>query len=163
MKGPGYKLTHDVRRTWRCPTCHVERKSPGDVTSFTCPCRDGGTFMVIVVERTVAPRPFQSISEVDVRSSEFGIDDMPVLQPHPSSLPPERTGPRRPRPGSDGNVRQQQEAAAAEPAAPMESTPDAPATEGATSPATDATPPATSSTPPAAPEPAEDEWGEGIL
>ena len=100
MKGPGYKLSHDVRRTWRCPACGTERKLAGDITSLKCNCRSDGTFMVIVVERTVAPRPLQVPNEQDIRPSEFGIDDLPPLVPHPSSLPPERTGPRRPRPDS---------------------------------------------------------------
>ena len=103
MKGPGYKLSHDVRRTWRCSACGAERKLVGDVTTLVCNCRPEGTFMSIVAERTVAPRPLQRPSEHDVSSSEFGIDDMPVLQPHPSSLPPERTGPRRPRPEGTGS------------------------------------------------------------
>lgn len=145
MKGPGYKLTHDVRRTWRCPACGRERKLPGDATSLVCNCRPEGTFMAIVAERTVAPRPFQVLKEHDVRSSEFGIDDMPVLQPHPSSLPPEPTSPRRPRPGAATRVPM----ARPEPGSPPvdeESSSSAP--EASPSPPTD--------------EP-EDDWGEGIL
>lgn len=122
MKGPGYKLSHDVRRTWRCPACGYERKLVGTVTTLVCHCRPEGTFMSIVVERTVAPRPFQVPQEHDIRSSEFGIDDMPVLQPHPSSLPPERTGPRRPRPegrGSEPTVRPADQSVADEPPPPV--------------------------------------------
>jgi hypothetical protein len=120
--------------------------------------------MTIVAERTVAPRPLQRPSEQDVRSSEFGIDDMPVLQPHPSSLPPERTGPRRPRPGSDPGVKQ---------------VPGDAAESNATQPA-DGTPPTSEQAPSApvvpqagqdVPSPPEDiaadeagdEWGAGIL
>ncbi len=159
MKGPGYKLSHDTRRTWRCPACGYERKLVGDVTSLVCNCREGGTFMKIVAERTVAPRPVQNPSEHDVRSSEFGIDDMPVLQPHPSSLPPERTGPRRPRPGSDHSAKPATETAGTE--TPPESASPSPA---APPPATAAAPPpAVSDIPPAAAEESGDDWGAGIL
>lgn len=148
MKGPGYKLSHDVRRTWRCPACGFERKVVGDVTSLICNCRNEGTFMTIVAERTVAPRPLQVPSEHDVRSSEFGIDDMPVLQPHPSSLPPERTGPRRPRPegrGTEPTVRPPSEADIETPI--QEAPPTIPPPEA----------------PPMAKDEPTDEWGEGIL
>lgn len=154
MKGPGYKLAYDVRRTWRCPACGAERKMAGDVTSMKCNCRAEGTFMTVAVERNVASRPLQTVSEHDVRSSEFGIDDMPVLQPRPESLPAERTGPRRPRPGSDAAraeaARQEAESAAA--AAGAEPTP-APAPEL----------PAEPEVPPAPSDNAEDDWGAGIL
>lgn len=153
MKGPGYKLSHDVRRTWRCPACGFERKLMGDVTSLICNCRPEGTFMVIAVERTVAPRPLQIPQEHDVRSSEFGIDDMPVLQPHPSSLPPERTGPRRPRPepgrGAEPTV-------APRSAQPADGTSDG-------SPPVAQTPPNEPAAPPPATEESGDDWGEGIL
>jgi hypothetical protein len=151
MKGPGYKLTHDVRRTWRCPACGRERKLPGDVTSLVCECKPDGTFMVISVERTVAPRPFQVIKEHDVRSCEFGIDDMPVLQPHPSSLPPEPTSPRRPRPGAATRV----STARPEPGSPL-------VDEEPTSSAPEASMPNETPPPPSTDEP-EDDWGEGIL
>ena len=151
MKGPGYKLTHDARRTWRCSACGRERKLPGDVTSLVCNCRPEGTFMVIAVERTVAPRPFQVIPEHDVRSSEFGIDDMPVLQPHPSSLPPEPTSPRRPRPGAATRVSM----ARSEPGSPAVDV--EPSSSAPESPMPPETPP-----PPPTDEP-EDDWGEGIL
>lgn len=143
MKGPGHKLTHDVRRTWQCPSCGGQRKVAGDVTSLVCRCRDQGTFMTLVSERTVAPRPQYSSQGHDVRSAEFGIDDLPVLQPHPSSLPPERTGPRRPRPGSDASLRQVPETAGPPDAAGPADTP-APET-------------------PSTPSEPKDDWGEGIL
>jgi len=95
MKGPGYKTSLDVRRTWKCPSCGIERKLLGDVTTMTCNCRDGGVFMAIITERIVAPRPFQPLNEADVHSAEFGIEDMPVLLPHPSTIPAPRTPARR--------------------------------------------------------------------
>jgi hypothetical protein len=170
MKGPGYKLSHDVRRTWRCPACGVERKLVGTVTSLVCHCRPEGTFMSIVVERTVAPRPFQVPQEHDVRSSEFGIDDMPVLQPHPSSLPPERTGPRRPRPegrGSEPTVRpadQSEPPPAVLPTPIVDVVPPPPPSLPLPlplNPKSEAKPEPEVS-PPALDEP-EDDWGAGIL
>lgn len=156
MKGPGYKLTHDVRRTWRCPACGAERKVPGDVTTLICTCREGGSFMNLVTERTVAPRPQYDTQGHDIRSSEFGIEDMPVLQPHPSSLPAERTGPRRPRPGSDGSIKPPEEAPPVESAEFVAPPPQ---------PSAPATPPAAApeQKPPAVPKESEDDWGEGIL
>jgi len=160
MKGPGYKLSHDVRRTWRCPACGATRKVAGDVTSMRCSCQESGPFMTIATERTVAPRPLQLISDHDVRSSVFGIDDMPVLVPHPSSLPQERTGPRRPRPGSDAGARSIPE----EPTAR-----DEPA-QSLSEPITPQPAPEILQPPPEVPKPApapaeepEDDWGAGIL
>jgi hypothetical protein len=162
MKGPGYKLSHDVRRTWKCPACGRERKLPGDTTSLVCNCRDEGTFMAIVVERTVAPRPFQVVRDHDVRSSEFGIDDLPVLQPHPSSLPPERSSPRRPRPEPSTGATE----AEAKPETPPEpETSSVKSTEdnsvSSVSPPNSLPDPSPSPETPASPP--EDDWGEGIL
>lgn len=158
MKGPGYKLSHDVRRTWRCPACGTERKLEGDITSLKCNCRTEGTFMTIVVERTVAPRPLQVPNEQDVRSSEFGIDDLPPLVPHPSSLPPERTGPRRPRPDSSSR--------GTEPVDPSEPSESVDVTAESTPLPVDDKPAATPDSISDATEPAnesDDDWGAGIL
>lgn len=158
MKGPGYKLSHDVRRTWRCPACGTERKLEGDITSLICNCRSEGTFMTIVMERTVAPRPLQVPNEQDVRSSEFGIDDLPPLVPHPSSLPPERTGPRRPRP--DSSSRGTEPADPSEPTESKDARADATPTPAVDKPSvvpdsiSDANEPTTES---------DDDWGAGIL
>lgn len=38
MRGPGYKLSLDVRRVWRCPACGYERKASGQLTSLRCRC-----------------------------------------------------------------------------------------------------------------------------
>ena len=189
MKGPGYKTSLDVRRTWKCPACGVERKLLGDVTTMTCNCRDGGVFMAIITERIVAPRPFQPLNESDVGSAVFGIEDMPVLLPHPSTIPAPRTPARRsygepaqaeePRPSVDAPIANDNPKTAAvprpasAPPRPRESKePNAPpaATQPAL-PSTD-TPPAIATTPAAikpasqpntpATEP-DDDWGEGIL
>jgi len=150
MKGPGYKVSHDVRRTWRCPACGREQKLAGDVTSLMCSCREGGVFMTIVAERTVAPRPWAPPSDTEIRAATFGIDDLPVLQPHPSSLPAERTGPRRPRPGSESRRSPQ-----------AESSEETPGTPPSSAPSESPEPPASPPEPPTSPE--NDDWGEGIL
>ena len=150
MKGPGHKQKLDVRRTWKCPACGKERKLQGDVTTLMCDCREGGTFMAIVTEKIVAPRPYQPLNEHDVRSAEFGIDDMPVLMPHPSSLPPERPNARR---------------SYNEPPKKSEETPVAPKALAAPQqppPVASPEPPLAKPTTPPAEEP-DDDWGEGIL
>ncbi len=155
MKGPGHKQKLDVRRTWKCPACGKERKLPGDMTTLLCDCREGGTFMAIVTEKIVAPRPYQPLNERDVRSAEFGIDDMPVLLPHPSSLPPERPNARRSYnepPKKSEEVRPETAVAPTAIASPQQQPPPV---------ASPAPPPAKPVTPPA--EEPDDDWGEGIL
>jgi hypothetical protein len=76
MRGPGYKLTGDVRRTWRCPKCGAERKLQGEVTTLVCHC-DQLTWMRIVSERTMVPRPLQRPSDVERRPIDFGIEPPP--------------------------------------------------------------------------------------
>ncbi len=147
MKGPGYKTSLDVRRTWKCPACGSERKLFGDVTSMTCNCRErsgGGVFMTIVSEKIVAPRPFQPLNERDIRSSEFGIEEWPVLLPHPSSLPAPRANSRR-------SYIERQEADATTVPTDKFST-DIPSP----------TPPLESIAPQST-DAAEDDWGDGIL
>ena len=155
MKGPGHKQKLDVRRTWKCPACGTERKLQGDVTTLRCDCRDGGTFMAIVTEKIVAPRPYQPLNEHDVRSAEFGIDDMPVLMPHPSSLPPERPNARRSynEPPKKSEEVRPETAVTPTAIAPPEQ-PPSPA-------ALPSPPPAKPVTPPV--EEPDDDWGEGIL
>ena len=155
MKGPGYKQKLDVRRTWKCPACGKERKLQGDMTSFVCDCQPAGTFMSIVSEKIVAPRPYQALHEHNFSPNEFGIEDMPVLQPHPASLPPEKPNTRR-------NY-SEPEASNAEPRPEPEAPPAANPTNK---------PAASSHQSPAAPIPEKpkspnaeesDDWGEGIL
>ena len=85
MRGPGYKVSGDVRRTWRCPKCGLERKLSGDVTTLICRCHDG-TWMQIVAERTNAPRPLQRPSDIERRPIDFGIEP-----PAPPAARPEAT------------------------------------------------------------------------
>ena len=49
MRGPGYKLTLDVRRLWRCPACGYERRCNGRLTTVRCRCSNG-VFMQLVSE-----------------------------------------------------------------------------------------------------------------
>ena len=73
MRGPGYKLSGDVRRTWRCPACGRERKLTGEITTLLCGCRDGA-WMQIVAERPMVPRPLQRPSDVERHPIDFGIE-----------------------------------------------------------------------------------------
>ncbi|MEX0703166.1 MAG: hypothetical protein WD069_13815 [Planctomycetales bacterium] len=36
IKGPGYRLDLDARRTWQCPACGQRWKTPGDVVATDC-------------------------------------------------------------------------------------------------------------------------------
>lgn len=84
MRGPGYKLSGDVRRTWRCPKCGKERKLMGDVTSLACGCTDN-PWMQIVAERTMEPRPLQRPSDIERRPIDFGIEPPPKAPERPEA------------------------------------------------------------------------------
>ncbi len=73
MRGPGYKLSGDVRRTWHCPACGCERKLSGEVTTLLCGCKEGA-WMQISGERTMVPRPLQRPSDVERHPIDFGIE-----------------------------------------------------------------------------------------
>ena len=73
MRGPGYKLSGDVRRTWRCPSCGCERKLSGEITTLICGCKEGA-WMQISAERTMVPRPLQRPSDVERHPIDFGIE-----------------------------------------------------------------------------------------
>lgn len=84
MRGPGYKLSGDVRRTWRCPSCGRERKLLGEITSLACICADN-PWMQIVAERTIEPRPLQRPSDVERRPIDFGIEPPPRAPEKPEA------------------------------------------------------------------------------
>ena len=84
MRGPGYKLSGDVRRTWRCSICGRERKLQGEITSLLCECRDG-TWMQIVAERTMVPRPLQRPSDIERHPIDFGIEPPPPALAKPEA------------------------------------------------------------------------------
>ena len=73
MRGPGYKLSGDVRRTWRCPACGRERKVSGEITTLFCGCQEQA-WMQISAERTMVPRPLQRPSDVERHPIDFGIE-----------------------------------------------------------------------------------------
>lgn len=84
MRGPNYRVVGDVRRTWRCPKCGVQRKFSGEVTALRCGCQ-AGEWMQIVVERTNAPRPFQEVSDVERHPIDFGIEPKPPAPKKPEA------------------------------------------------------------------------------
>lgn len=85
MKGPGYKITGDVRRTWRCSKCGLERKHSGEVTAMQCTCQ-GQPWMQLVLDLTNVPRPIQRPSDVERHPIDFGIEPPP-----PAASKPEAT------------------------------------------------------------------------
>lgn len=89
MRGPAYKITGDVRRTWRCPRCGRERKLSGDVTTVECEC-GSGTLMTIVREKINAPRPIQRPSDIERRPIDFGIEPPPpqITKPEATIIKP---------------------------------------------------------------------------
>jgi len=84
MRGPGYKRTGDVRRTWRCPQCGIERKSLGDITTRRCGCQDE-PWMQLVIEHTNVPRPFQRPSDLERHPIDFGIEPPPPAPRKPEA------------------------------------------------------------------------------
>ena len=84
MRGPGYKVVGDVRRTWRCPNCGRERKLSGDVTTLQCVCKES-MWMRLIADKTNAPRPFQKISDVERRPIDFGIEPAAPTPPKPEA------------------------------------------------------------------------------
>ena len=84
MRGPNYKRTGDVRRTWRCPKCGTERKFSGEITTIQCGCQ-AAEWMQIVTERTNAPRPIQRPSDVERHPIDFGIEPNPVAPQKPEA------------------------------------------------------------------------------
>ena len=58
MKGPGFRIGLDCRRTWECPACGRRLKLHGHVASFSCDCRGAGSEAMRLVEplhRTESP------------------------------------------------------------------------------------------------------------
>lgn len=50
MRGPGNRLNHEVRRSWRCPRCQARLFLPGTVTSVECSQCPDGTIMQLTSE-----------------------------------------------------------------------------------------------------------------
>ena len=141
MRGPGYKLSGDVRRTWRCPTCGNERKLHGEVTSLHCGCSQG-TWMRIVAERWMEPRPLQRPSDVEQRPIDFGIEAPPPQPARPEATIIKPAVSREPGPTGMGDLPAEQ-------------------SESLTGPAVEPVKIAIERIEPVAPD--QEEWGEGIL
>ena len=144
MRGPGYKLSGDVRRTWRCPTCGNERKLHGEVTSLQCSCSQG-TWMRIVAERLMEPRPLQRPSDVEQRPIDFGIEAPPPQPARPEATIIKPAVSREPEPTGLGDLQ-------------------ADKSESMIGPAVEPVKIAIERIEPVAPvAPDQEEWGEGIL
>src|SRR5690606_21481719 len=48
MRGPGLRLTNDVRRLWRCPRCGYERRAPATEVAISCKCSQPNPRMQLV-------------------------------------------------------------------------------------------------------------------
>ena len=139
MRGPGYKLSGDVRRTWRCPACGRERKVTGEITTLMCGCQEGA-WMQIAAERAMVPRPLQRPSDVERRPIDFGIE-------------PNAPAPARPEATIIKSAISQETELVVE-QVEIESLPD---------PAKSTPHPVVTGDEPAKAEEKEEEWGEGII
>ncbi|HEY0983711.1 MULTISPECIES: hypothetical protein [unclassified Schlesneria] len=135
MRGPGYKTAGDVRRTWRCSQCGRERKLGGEITSLQCDCQPD-RWMQIVSERIQTPRPLQRPSDVERRPIDFGIEPTPPQPTRPAATII--------KPAIARDQEPEIKAAGAKPESELVA-PPAPVPEEIPV------------------EPAEEEWGEGIL
>ena len=48
MRGPMVRIQSDIRRLWRCPKCHYERRAPATQTAVRCHCEKDAPFMQLV-------------------------------------------------------------------------------------------------------------------
>lgn len=81
MKGPGYRHDLDVRRTWRCPACQRQRRLPGDVTVVRCGCQPPGTWMELIGDRTVPPRPPVLVTLPEQSVESFQLTEEELARP----------------------------------------------------------------------------------
>jgi hypothetical protein len=86
MRGPGYRLDLDVRRTWTCPQCGAVRKAMGEVTSLECVTCNPGRLMVITGERIVAPRPVTEFDPHAERVPKADPADEPLAPRQPKLM-----------------------------------------------------------------------------
>jgi len=90
MKGPGLRLSGDVRRVWRCPACGSERPSGGNVTSLRCGCEKPKRFMQLVEPRR-NPRREQPPRDVYFECDPDDQTDAPPLVDE-TAVPEEQPG-----------------------------------------------------------------------
>ena len=80
MKGPGLRITHDVRRLFTCPACGRKLKLPGQVTSQQCGCRPEGAWMQLR-ERPVLTPPRKQAETAALSALEEQPDDDGASKP----------------------------------------------------------------------------------
>lgn len=61
MKGPGFRIGLDCRRTWECPACGRRLKLHGDVTAVSCDCRSPGSAMRLIERLRRTESPFDHV------------------------------------------------------------------------------------------------------
>lgn len=54
MKGPGFRIRHDVRRVWQCPETGKTLKTSGDVTQLRSPFARKPVFMQMLEDQPPA-------------------------------------------------------------------------------------------------------------
>src|SRR6056297_69705 len=59
MRGPMVRIQSDIRRLWRCPKCHYERRAHATQTTVRCHCEKDAPFMQLVESQ----RPARSVPE----------------------------------------------------------------------------------------------------
>jgi hypothetical protein len=86
MRGPGFRLDLDVRRTWTCPQCGAVRKAMGEVTTLECVACNTGRLMVITGERIVGPRPVTEFDPHAERVPKADPADEPLAPRQPKLM-----------------------------------------------------------------------------
>jgi len=102
MKGPGFRIRHDVRRVWQCPETGKTLKTGGDVTQLRSPFSRKPVFMQML-EKQPPARKQLDLDEI--------LDHMLI---EPDSEPPGK-------PSKSGNVALESDTQTetAEPATPL--------------------------------------------
>ncbi|WP_437201348.1 hypothetical protein [Planctomicrobium sp. SH664] len=81
MRGPGIRLKLDIRRLWRCPVCHYERKAPANEVAVRCHCTKEGTSMKLVEGQRKVRLPSSPI-DMYMHYDDLMQDDGPPHHDH---------------------------------------------------------------------------------
>ncbi|WP_145199240.1 hypothetical protein [Thalassoglobus polymorphus] len=70
------RIKYDVRRLWRCPKCHYERRAHASQTAIRCHCEKVGPFMQLVEEqRKVRDEPEELPAYFEYEEAEATASD----------------------------------------------------------------------------------------
>lgn len=88
MRGPGLRVSIDVRRLWRCPRCGYERKVPATETAVRCQCSAERPWMKLVEAlRPSRPTPAPLDSYLNWEDFPESADDVVTPSSSPSNVP----------------------------------------------------------------------------